>query len=96
MITHFCHAFGCSKAVAPRLIFCVAHWRMCPAENKRSIWATYRPGQEKDKRPTDLYRANAKLAIGAVAELEGHAHEADVLRRAAAKILEKVLRQGHV
>lgn len=67
---HVCHAEGCAVRVPPRLLMCRDHWRMVPAPLQRRVWATYRPGQEVDKRPSPEYLAAARAAIDAVAELE--------------------------
>ncbi len=69
-MSHHCHAKGCPKVVPPKLLMCGRHWRMVPAELQRKVWATYRPGQEVDKRPTRAYLDAADEAIAAVAALE--------------------------
>jgi len=37
------------------MFMCKPHWRMVPKNVQRDIWAAYRPGQERDKRPTVRY-----------------------------------------
>jgi len=49
---------------------CFKHWRMVPPEIQRLIWKHYRPGQEVDKRPSDVYLIVARRAVQAVAEEE--------------------------
>jgi hypothetical protein len=69
-MAHTCHAEGCSTKVPPKLLMCARHWRLVPKDLQSRVWATYRPGQEVDKRPTAEYLAAAQAAIDAVAELE--------------------------
>ncbi len=69
-MSHACHALGCGAAVPPRLLMCLRHWRLVPADLKAAVMRTYRPGQERDKRPTTDYLAAAKEAIRAVARAE--------------------------
>lgn len=54
----------------PRMLMCRKHWRMVPSRLQDAVWATYRPGQERDKDPTDDYLDAARAAIDAVAEKE--------------------------
>lgn len=49
---------------------CRRHWLMVPAELKTRVWATYRPGQADDKRPSVEWLLAADAAIAAVAALE--------------------------
>lgn len=67
---HTCHAQRCGKAVPPKLLMCLAHWRMVPGELQRAVRASYRPDQEIDKRPSRDYLAAARAAIEAVAAKE--------------------------
>lgn len=57
---HHCHWPGCAKAVPPAMWGCKPHWFALPAALRRRIWATYRPGQEKTKRPSAEYLDAAK------------------------------------
>jgi hypothetical protein len=59
---HLCHWTGCTRAVAPRYWGCRAHWRRLPAEIRDAIAASYRPGQESDRRPSIQYLAAARWA----------------------------------
>lgn len=68
---HTCHAKGCTRVIPPKLLMCLKHWRMVPRDLQRAVWATYRPGQEIDKRPTKEYLEIARAAIQAVAAKEG-------------------------
>jgi hypothetical protein len=43
---------------------------MVPAPLQAGVWATYRPGQEVDKKPTRAYLDAADAAIAAVAAKE--------------------------
>jgi hypothetical protein len=78
---HTCLARGCGLIVAPRLLMCRRHWRMVPPELQRAVWHHYRPGQERDKRPSALYLESAQRAIEAVAHRE--AQRLEKSRRAA-------------
>jgi hypothetical protein len=69
-MSHHCHALNCDKRVPPRLLMCLPHWRMVPHKLKKAVLATYRPGQEIDKRPTREYLDAATAAIEAVAQKE--------------------------
>mgnify|MGYP001575070721 CR=1 FL=1 len=74
---HLCHARGCTRAVPPKLLMCLPHWRLVPLPLQRAVWATYVPGQEVRKDPTQEYLRAAHDAIGAVAAKEaarGNAH----------------------
>lgn len=68
---HTCHARGCEKEIAPRLLMCLRHWRMVPPALQAEVWKWYRPGQESDKGPGYLYLIAMRNAINAVAALEG-------------------------
>lgn len=39
----------------PALWGCSEHWRLLPPELRRRVWATFRPGQENDGRPSRDY-----------------------------------------
>lgn len=69
-MSHTCHAHGCQQRVPPKMFMCKRHWFMVPKPLRDAIWATYRPGQERDKAPSPAYLANAVAAISAVAERE--------------------------
>ncbi len=73
MAVHTCHAKGCEVPVPPRMLMCYWHWRRVPRALQRQVWATYRPGQEVDKRPSEEYLAAMRDAIEAVAAKEGKA-----------------------
>ncbi len=70
-MTHRCHADGCEVPVRPSLLMCRRHWFMVPKPLRDAIWATYRPGQEHDKRPSPEYLETMKEAIRVVAAKEG-------------------------
>jgi hypothetical protein len=44
------------------MLFCLPHWRALPKKIQDAIWREYRPGQERDKRPTWRYMAVQRLA----------------------------------
>lgn len=70
MSGHHCHADGCTRNVPPRLLMCGKHWRMVPQHLQDRVWATYLPGQEITKTPSNEYLIAARNAINAVAEKE--------------------------
>lgn len=59
---HCCHWPGCQRQVPPAMWGCKPHWFALPAELRRRIWQTYRPGQEQDQRPSADYVAAARAA----------------------------------
>lgn len=54
-MTHFCHWPNCKIAVIPAMWGCKRHWFMLPKRLRDKIWATYVPGQEITKTPSDGY-----------------------------------------
>jgi diadenosine tetraphosphatase ApaH/serine/threonine PP2A family protein phosphatase len=68
---HTCHALQCETKLPPRLHMCKPHWAMVPMGLQRRLWRTYRPGQERDKKPSAAYMRAAADCIEAVAEAEG-------------------------
>jgi diadenosine tetraphosphatase ApaH/serine/threonine PP2A family protein phosphatase len=69
-MAHTCHALRCETPVPSRMHMCRQHWAMVPKALQRRLWATYRPGQENDKRPTAAYLRAAAACIEAVAEAD--------------------------
>lgn len=67
---HLCHADGCATDVPPRMLMCRRHWALVPQALQRQVWATYRSGQEVDKRPSRAYLVAADAAVAAVARIE--------------------------
>jgi hypothetical protein len=67
---HHCHALGCEAPTKPEMLMCLKHWRMVPRGLQRRVWATYRPGQCDDKRPSEAWFQAANAAIAAVAAKE--------------------------
>jgi hypothetical protein len=57
MSKHTCHWPGCSKEVPPAMWGCRQHWFTLPGHLRQKIWATYRPGQEITKTPSESYIA---------------------------------------
>lgn len=68
---HRCHAFACETPVPPRFLMCHPHWFMVPKHMRDRVWATYRRGQEVDKRPSREYVDAMNDAIVHVARMEG-------------------------
>lgn len=52
---HHCHWPGCKQQVPPAMWGCRAHWYRLPKALRDRIWAAYRPGQEKDMKPSREY-----------------------------------------
>lgn len=67
---HICHAEGCAKNVPPRMLMCLNHWKKVPPHIQRGIWASYIPGQEIRKDPSDEYMKWYKQAVNVVAKKE--------------------------
>ena len=67
MSEHRCHARDCDKEIPPKLLFCLRHWRMLPTRLQIRVRATYRPGQEIDKRPSEAYLVAQREAVEYVA-----------------------------
>lgn len=67
---HTCHAHDCEAPCPPRFLMCGPHWRRLPPAAQRVIWAHYRPGQERDKKPTAHYLLAMDIAIILVAFIE--------------------------
>lgn len=61
-MAHTCHAIGCSKKVPPAMFMCKSHWFRVPKFLRDGIWATYRPGQEKDWKPCWNCRGYGRVA----------------------------------
>jgi hypothetical protein len=59
---HKCHWPGCEEEVPPAMWGCKWHWRLLPRELRDEIWEAYRPGQEKDMRPSARYIEVARKA----------------------------------
>jgi len=70
-MSHSCHAFGCTRSIPPKLLFCAPHWKMTETNTQRLIWLTYRKGQEIDKAPSPAYLCAQALAVADVARREG-------------------------
>lgn len=52
---HHCHWPGCDKQVPPAMWGCKPHWFRLPLNLRRKVWATFRPGQERDMSPSSAY-----------------------------------------
>lgn len=59
---HHCHWPGCNTEVPPKLWGCREHWFQLPQSIRARIWATYRPGQEIAKNPSEAYLDAADAA----------------------------------
>jgi hypothetical protein len=44
------------------MLFCLTHWRALPQKIKDAVWREYRPGQERDKKPSLRYLAVQRIA----------------------------------
>lgn len=52
---HMCHWPGCPQDVPPAMWGCKPHWFKLPKMLRDRIWATYVPGQEITKTPSQAY-----------------------------------------
>ncbi len=77
-MSHTCHATGCRAAVPPAMFMCKRHWFSLPRRLRAAVWATYRPGQGRDWRPSHAYCEAARAAVRYVAEREGRAPDTGV------------------
>lgn len=66
-MSHTCHAEACTKVIPPRLLMCARHWALVPSAWQRIVWREYRPGQEKDKRPSAQYLLVQAIVVAIVA-----------------------------
>lgn len=57
---HHCHWPGCTRQVPPAKWGCTEHWFKLPKPLRDRIWRTFRPGQERDMRPSVEYLAVAR------------------------------------
>ncbi len=69
-LKHRCAARGCETRIPVHRLMCYVHWFKVPAPIRTAIWNTYRPGQERDRRPSPEYLVAARDAVDAVAEKE--------------------------
>jgi hypothetical protein len=69
-MSHHCHVPHCEVPIPPRLLMCLTHWRLVPKPLQRAVLSTYRPGQEREKNPSEPYLHAARAAIEAVARAE--------------------------
>lgn len=60
--SHHCHWPGCERQVPPAMWGCKTHWFKLPKALRDRIWRAYRPGQERDQRPSADYLAAAREA----------------------------------
>jgi hypothetical protein len=65
---------------------CREHWRMVPRWLQRALWAAYRPGQERDKRPSAAYLAVQTRCRLELARAEGHLSAEALVGQTAAAI----------
>jgi hypothetical protein len=52
---HHCHWPGCPVNVPPAKWGCMKHWMRLPKRLRDKVWATFRPGQEKNWTPSREY-----------------------------------------
>lgn len=62
-----CQAVGCTATIEGWRLMCREHWAKVPPDLQTAVWASYRPGQENDHRPSGEYLEAARRAIAAVA-----------------------------
>ena len=57
---HTCHWPGCTRQVPPAVWGCKPHWFALPKALRDRVWRAYRPGQERDMRPSADYLSVAR------------------------------------
>lgn len=67
---HHCHWPGCTELCKPAYWGCRRHWFRLPKHLRDRIWATYRPGQERDKCPSDEYIQAAQAVQEWIAQFQ--------------------------
>lgn len=67
---HRCHWPACRHEVPPAKWGCKAHWMKLPKQLRDRIWASYRPGQEDDHRPSRAYLDAAREVQAWIVEHE--------------------------
>lgn len=72
---HTCHWPGCTKQVPPAMWGCKDHWFKLPYRLREEIWASYRPGQEKDMNPSAAYMEAANKVQEWIRRAAGPAQE---------------------
>lgn len=70
MSKHTCHAIGCGKECASKLLMCAKHWGLVPQHLQQRVYDTYRVRQEKDKNPSKEWFLAARAAIHEVQVIE--------------------------
>lgn len=66
-ILHDCAVRPCPVRIPRRMLMCVGHWRQVPKPLQDAVWATYKPGQERDgEQPSHDYRIAMHAAVQAV------------------------------
>ena len=58
-VAHVCHAPGCRRPTRPKMLMCPWCWDLVSPEHQAAVWEHYRPGQERDKRPSKPWLAAA-------------------------------------
>jgi hypothetical protein len=69
--SHTCHWTGCTRQVPPAMWGCRPHWYKLPARLRTAIWRAYRPGQERDMRPSAAYLEAAREVERWIADQAG-------------------------
>jgi hypothetical protein len=65
---HKCHWPGCEMNVKPQFWGCSHHWFRLPVDLRSMIWASYHPGQEITKTPSERYlRVAEKVQVWIIA-----------------------------
>lgn len=67
---HTCPAPGCTRSLPPRLLMCRSHWFALPKPLRDAVWREYRPGQERDHKPSADYLDAVREAIRYLREKE--------------------------
>ena len=59
---HTCHAIDCTTPCPSTHLFCRRHWMQLPGLLRARIMREYRPGQCKDRKPSEKWIALAREA----------------------------------
>ena len=62
------------------MFMCRAHWFKLRKPMQKAIWREYRPGQERDKNPSQRYLAVQRLAVAEVAFRPNDAKSLEVMK----------------
>lgn len=79
-MSHTCHAYRCTTACPPSMLFCGKHWAGVPRHIQKEVLDAFRPGQVHDKNPSAAWLLAATRARNAVGLREGTVDAAYAMR----------------